>query len=701
MSGRGGGGRGRGWYYKMKYGGGGRKRENENDGDEFERPAPARGGADRQADAGDADAMKEEITATSAAGAPQAQYTSAQLRDFLLSIDGKSYPFYKDIIASYGFPQGYTLHVVAVQSDPFAPPSRVRVTVPASVAGYPPEAYSSGPRRVALGDYITRRFHQLLQQGRHDQAARGGGWHGSKGGDMQIDAPGQHVLQRTSCAVSAAGDVDLRFTIALPAQGRSILGRRAAAALTEALPALVAEAVPHARQDAAAVLRHVVSVEDQEELRASLPAHGLVAFVRDGSVLPRRSGVDDRPMEAAAAVPFRSPPELKRTMRLKSGATITGMGIPEGITLIVGGGFHGKSTLLEALQVGVYNHVPGDGREFVVCDASAVKIRAEDGRRVEGVDISAFINNLPQGRGTREFRSEDASGSTSQAAAILEALEAGARVLLIDEDTSATNFMIRDARMQALVAPRDEPITPFLHKVRAMRRERGASTILVVGGSGDYFEVADTVIAMHDYAPRDATADARRIVAETGGGPAGPGPSPTCLSGGWRSEPQRLTGAQVKVTDIDCISFGFGPEAALELGALEQLVEQSQTRAIADAILHLRESVLPAAPGCTVRAALDALEAAMEGARGLDALSRAPHPGALARPRRAELAAALNRLRSLRASQRPAPSPATAPAETPAPPRPTAPAPPAPPPPAGSASHDRVDMFEFAYAVIR
>ena len=187
---------------------------------------------------------------------------------------------------------------------------------------------------------------------------------------------------------------------------------------------------------------------------------------------------------------------------------------PRVLTLIVGGGYHGKSTLLQAIERGVYNHIYGDGREWVVTDPTAVKIRAEDGRRIENVDISSFIHNPPLNKNTEEFSTENASGSTSQAANIVEAVEAGTQLILFDEDTSATNFMIRDERMQRLVSNEKEPITPFIDRVRELYEDHNISTIMVMGGSGDYFEVADTVIMMDNYLPEDVTMDAKKIKEE-------------------------------------------------------------------------------------------------------------------------------------------------------------------------------------------
>ena len=169
---------------------------------------------------------------------------------------------------------------------------------------------------------------------------------------------------------------------------------------------------------------------------------------------------------------FVSPSSMEVTLNLPNHGPLKGMGIPKGITLIVGGGYHGKSTLLEALELGVYNHIAGDGREYVITESDAVKIRAEDGRSIKSADISLFINDLPNGKDTCCFYTEDASGSTSQAANVMEAIETGSRLLLIDEDTSATNFMIRDELMQRVVKRSQEPITPFIERVQWLAQEK-------------------------------------------------------------------------------------------------------------------------------------------------------------------------------------------------------------------------------------
>lgn len=431
----------------------------------------------------------------------------------------------------------------------------------------------------------------------------------------------------------------------LPARGRRILGRAAAALLGDRVPEVVRRSLFFAALDAATVVRAADVNEDADALRGHLAALGLVAFVADGAVLPRRSGVDPRPLPRGA-VPFESPESLRVSVELPNAGRVTGLGVPAGVTVIVGGGFHGKSTLLRALELGVYNHRPGDGRERVVTDPAAVKIRAEDGRSVAGVDISPFIGDLPGGASTRAFTTADASGSTSQAAAIVEALEAGARVLLVDEDTAATNFMIRDHRMQELIAKDREPITPFVDKVRQLWEERGVSTVLVMGGSGDYFDVADTVVAFEAYRLRDVTPEARAVAARVPterrpeGGPAF-GAVRERRPLGESLDPRRGRRSEdVKSRGVKTVLFGT---EKIDLAAVEQLVHPGQLRAVGAALLHVRRLADGAR---TVADLLDAVERTVADG-GLGALVDRP-VGDLAGFRRFELAAALNRLRTLR-----------------------------------------------------
>jgi predicted ABC-class ATPase len=559
------------------------------------------------------------------------------LRRLLRRIDGKGYKAYGDLAGAYDFDE-YLLFVDHVQGDPFAAPSRVRVQVPQKIAGFPEWTFRSKGREMAARDFLTRRFHDASR--RFCGGRRGSGTSGS----IAIDRPGQEVLERTSAFVNGS-HVEARFVMGLPAFGRTVAGGLAGSMFFDEIPQIVRASLYWRNVDAPALETHVSVAEDAIHLREQLGGLGLVAFVADGAVLPRASGVDPRPLTAGRVVPFQSPDSLRVEIRLPNRGTIVGMGIPEGVTLIVGGGYHGKSTLLRALELGVYEHVPGDGREFVVTNRNTVKIRAEDGRRIEKVDISPFIANLPFGQDTRAFCTEDASGSTSQGANIIESLELGTEVLLIDEDTSATNFMIRDHRMQELVSKDKEPITPFIDKVKQLHRDCGVSTILVIGGSGDYFDVADHVVCMVDYRPFDATAEARAIAQrhraerQTEGGPYfGSITRRVPLT---RSFDPSRGKREVKISPkgMHSISYGYN---VIDLGAVEQLVDGSQTRAIGDAI-HYATGYMDGKR--TLREVVDAVAQDVE-EKGLDVL-RPGYTGDYAAFRKLELGAAMNRLRTL------------------------------------------------------
>ncbi|NYT12552.1 MAG: ABC-ATPase domain-containing protein [Methanomassiliicoccales archaeon] len=563
------------------------------------------------------------------------------LRNTLSRIDGRGYKAYLDIRGEYNFDL-FTLIIDHVQGDPFATPSRVRVMVPQRLAGFPKETFAGKSRSIALRDFITRRFYESARQ--YSKGSRGMG----KGGLIAIDRPGQEILERTSAFIDP-GKVEVRFVMGLPAFGRRVAGTHAISMFMEELPSIVRASLLFESMNERALFQHIKAAEDADFLRDSLDGMGLVAFVADGAVLPRASGVDPRPLRTGNVVGFRSPRSLRMEVNLPNAGKVSGMGIPRGVTLIVGGGYHGKSTFLNALELGVYNHIPGDGRELVVTDPTAMKIRAEDGRRIEKTDISPFIDNLPFGRDTVQFSTEDASGSTSQAANIVESLEVGSSLLLIDEDTSATNFMIRDQRMQELVSKEKEPITPFVDKVRQLHSDLGVSTILVIGGSGDYFEVADRVICMIDYLPHDLTDEARNVAEryrtqriQEGGDAYGSLTHRIPLA---RSFDPSKGRRDVKISSKGLQSITFGTHN-IDLGEVEQLVDSSQTRAIGDAIYYamglMREHM-------TIK---ELVSRVMEdiSKRGLDVLSERP-VGDYALFRAQELAAAINRLRTLEVYQ--------------------------------------------------
>jgi predicted ABC-class ATPase len=556
----------------------------------------------------------------------------------LQRIDGRGYKAYKSIQGIYDFTT-YVLFIDYVQGDPFASPSRIRVRIPQNVAKFPDDTFNTKSREVALRDYVTRAFYSASRK--FCRGRRGTG----KSGIISIDRPDQEVLERTSAFVTSEY-VEMRFVVGLPAFGRRIAGTHCHAMFFEELPKIV-ESVHFDALDRKRLYEHLCTVEDADFLRDTLSSVGLVAFVADGSILPRVSGIDPRPL-MEKVVPFRSPDSLRREVELPNKGVLTGMGVPEGVTLVVGGGYHGKSTLLNAIELGVYNHIPGDGREFVVSSFDTVKIRAEDGRRIEKVDISPFISDLPFGQSTKVFSTENASGSTSQAANIMEALEVGAKVLVIDEDTSATNFMIRDHRMQELVSKDREPITPFIDKVRQLYEDHSVSTVLVIGGSGDYFDVADTVICMIEYVPQDVTDRAKQIAEKykaerisEGGQRFGDITERIPVKDSFDAS-KRKRKVKISARGVDTILFGINE---IDLGNVEQLVDVNQTRAIGDAIYYATRYVDGEK---TLREVVNAVCEDIKG--NLDVLNPRP-AGDYAAFRRLELAAAMNRLRTLQMAQ--------------------------------------------------
>jgi len=552
--------------------------------------------------------------------------TFAELVDLLSGIDGRGYGGYKQLKGAWG---GADVAVVVdhVQGDPFATPSRVHVVVSEPTHGIPASLRDTPTRRAALTDFLLRRFAEVLP-------IREGG--SGRSGEVSVDEGGAEILARSACGFEG-GALHLRIRVGLPARGRRISGRQAAALMTDAIPH-AAKHVRWSQLDQAAAREHVAMAEDHAHIAAQLVERRLVAFVRDGSILPRQSGVSSRPL--AGAVAFESPPSLRVVLDTLHSGPVSGMGIPAGVTLVTGGGFHGKTTLLEAIAAGIDPHVPGDGREWVVTAPDVVKLRSEDGRSVVGVDLRPFITELPQGRATETFTTPDASGSTSLAAAIVEAIEQRATGILLDEDTSATNLLIRDARMQALVAR--ETITPLIDRVRELHEQHGVSTVLVVGGSGDYLEVADLVILMEDYLPRDVTAQAREIAAQY---PTGrtrsavePFESPAPRSPVRRSlDANRGHKQRVRARGLRELSYG---DETIDLSALAQLVDESQVRAIGVLLRWIdQHGSEDATLGALVDAALDAVTR-----HGLYALGGV---GELAAVRRHELAGAMNRLRGL------------------------------------------------------
>ena len=560
-----------------------------------------------------------------------------ELEKILFSMDGKSYSAYKSLKGEYKFLK-YVLAIDHVQSDPYAPPSRMRIIMDRKISGIPYELTDTKEKNIAVSDFLTRNFYKEIQKNGNDSSGTGGS------GRIFIDRCGQEILERTSVLIKE-NKIEVRFEMGMPARGRRIMGKAAQKIIFEQLPKIVEKSIIYDNLNKEALKEQIILVLDQEYIRKVLKEKELVAFVANDSILPRENGISDKPMKNA--VKFKSPEKFEITLNLPSGKEVSGMGIPKGITLIVGGGYHGKSTLLASLERGIYNHVAQDGREFIISETDAVKIRAEDGRNVEKVNISGFINNLPGNKDTRTFSTENASGSTSQAANVAEALEYGTSLLLIDEDTSATNFMIRDGRMQKLVAKEKEPITPFIDRVKELYDNFGVSTILIVGGSGDYFDVADHVIMMDEYVPKDVTEKAKEI-AKSDENKREFSPNDK-FQGITQRIPLKKSFSQSgkldKTKAKGKYSILYGKEL-IDISGLEQLVDDSQTNCIAVMIDYFKNKVLD--EKLTLSQATDRIYEKIE-KNGLDSISSyTGHPGNLALPRKQEFCGTVNRYRKLK-----------------------------------------------------
>ncbi|MDA3903252.1 MAG: ABC-ATPase domain-containing protein [Desulfuromusa sp.] len=554
-----------------------------------------------------------------------------KLRALLQQMDGQGYKTYKQLHGTYNF-NAFQLTIDHVQGDPFALPSRISVQLSVEQHGIPPAFWSNRIRQTALEDFLGRTLHAAIKT--NIKGTRGTG----RSGEMEIAVNGQQVLRRNAVLIDNV-QLEARLLLALPGSGRSILAQEAAVMFFAELPQVIETGLIWMQRSLAEMQQHIEQIEDQDALRNQLEQLNSVAFIADDSLLPRRSGIDDQPL--IDGVRFKSPSELKCEVKLPHRGIISGMAVPQGITLIVGGGFHGKSTLLQAIERGIYNHLPGDGRELVATTASAVKIRAEDHRAITQVNISPFIATLPGNRTTNCFSTDNASGSTSQAANIIEALECDCACLLIDEDTSATNFMIRDQRMQKLVPDRQEPITPLLHRVRELYEKEGVSSIIVTGGSGDYLSVTDQVIMMDNYQTFDVTAKALAL--------AGDSPPARAKSVSFRKSQQRQINlaikprprqrqAKIQVREQRLLEYG---QKRIDLSQVEQLLDSGQTEAIG-LLLAWCDQNSPEQKSGLVATLQNALQQVKQ--QGLDILLPWKM-GHLALPRLYELMAAANRLR--------------------------------------------------------
>lgn len=555
----------------------------------------------------------------------------------IFKINGASYKAYKDLQGIYNAGD-FDFAIDNVQGDPFASPSRVRVSVKNK---FPRELFDKEYKRIAVQDYLTRLFENNLRK--NSSRINGSG----KSGSVYIARCPQEVIDRTSVIVKN-NCIEARFYAGFPAQGRRVLSSELWKMINTIIIPTVKDTLVYNNIDSRKLIDSIKLSEDQNAIREGMNQQGIISFIANGSVLPRESGVSQRPLRDA--LKFESPKSLEVEFKTPNRGVVKGMGIKKGITIIVGGGYHGKSTLLQAIERGVYNHILGDGRELVFTDETALKVRAEDGRVINKTDISMFINNLPNKKDTVKFTSENASGSTSQAANVVEGLESGSEVLLIDEDTSATNFMVRDDLMQKLVAKEQEPITPFIEVALDLFEQKGVSTIMVVGSSGDFFDIAHNVIQMDNYKCLDVTEKAKalqrgaiieRVKQKRANNELKLDINTNrVLKRGFIPSGDR--GIKVKTRDLDSISIN---KDEIDVSYIEQLVDNSQLNLIGAMVKYASENI--ADNKLTIKELIDELYEISKSPEGMIKIEGVRSgTGSLALPRKQEIAASLNRYRN-------------------------------------------------------
>ena len=575
----------------------------------------------------------------------QTKMKKTDFQDFLRGLDQQSYGSYRRLKNTCIALDDCILCFRHIQGSPGAMPASVcEVKLPASAYPMPGWALSNQDRSMAAADFVLRSFTCGVKM----FARQNRGVDGS--GSYQCPEMPQQILARNTITFDATA-ISILFRVSLPgSRSKKVLAGEVEAMFCGELVNIV-ERVKDDISDCQRLRAQCELVEDMRHVQDRLGEDGLVAFIADGSILPRASGVSDKPANRGA-IPFRAPDEAAVVLNFPNTGNVRGLGIRKGVTVLIGGGFHGKSTVLNATGKGIYPHVAGDGRERVVASKKAMMVCAEDGRSIQGLDISPFISALPEKADPGMFFTENASGSTSEAAAIVESMLAGADLLLIDEDSSATNFLMRDRHMRKLIP--EDPITPLLDRVRQLYGEHRVSTVIIAGGSSDYLGVADHVIAMRDYEPVDMTAEARALNLPQTHPPAGPltlFDRRQLLPGNFdplyinermnKQVPVRIKA--LRGQELEIIEYG---KDLIDVRSLKGIVDADQMLTIGYCLLLARRLDLATkacSPAVLARKVIDVVRE-----NGLDVLQPPQSPPVFfAETRLLELAGAINRLRSL------------------------------------------------------
>ena len=425
---------------------------------------------------------------------PARKISVQEFRRLITSINGRGYGAYKRLLGNEAFFKGFNLRLTHIQGDPHAPPSHAEVWVHKSRLE-PLTQFMESDSVIPLTDYLSRNLHKVLRK-LSRRCGEGNSCY------LGIPKPSPRILKRSSVELEK-DHVIIRFFVGLPSQGRRVSGREAIKLLTEVIPEGINSVITSSLNEFERIKKHIKIFKLQEGVRSWLVRNNYFFFIGDGSILPRRASFSEEPLPNA--VRFSSPESLRIEVCVKGAGCIKGLGIKDGVTVITGGAYHGKTTLLEGVIDGIYDHILDDGREHVISAPDTYLVRAEDGRVVTHVDISSLMRDLPDGTSTKDFSTLDASGSTSMAASIMELIELGVKHLVLDEDISATNLLYKDEVMKDLL--KDDPIITLDSLVKPMNRILGVSTAAVVSASSSFLKCSDTTILMRKYLPQHLKED--------------------------------------------------------------------------------------------------------------------------------------------------------------------------------------------------
>jgi predicted ABC-class ATPase len=548
-------------------------------------------------------------------------------------IDGREYVDLARLMGDYDFNR-YIVKISNVPQSAEETGLSVVVRVTHAVAGFPEGLISSPIRRTALEDLLTRKLAAAIE----GQATFDG--NGVARRRIVAPRPGQKILPRSTVQITD-DFTDVRLSVLIPTQRGRLDGQAFQTVFFDDLPMVVQDALIYCNMDTAEVEVFVGLMEDADQLRQSLPARGLIGFVASGSLVARLPG-SDQP-DVAAERTITVDPSLLVSLDTPHRGAVEGLGINSGITLILGDAFSGRIELMRALASGIYNHVPGDGREYIVTMPDSVYIPAEPGRSVHRVDIGSL---LPE----EDYSTASAGACHAQAATLIEALEAGARVILLDEADACPGFLGGDDRVDRLLG-NASGITPLSARVRQMAQELGVSTIVAGNVSvSSFIPVADTILAVRDGVITDITREAKDAFDGVSVAAVPEYDFTRLIETARWVVPSSIDASIGRHDGVIGIEDGwqirFG-RYTIDLGSNCQIADAQQALTLGLIIEYARQRYLDKAR--PMRELLDLVERDLS-MEGLEQVTRELR-GDLARPRRYEIAAALNRLPSLRVAR--------------------------------------------------